>query len=141
MEALEKLAALDGDLAGTVMGKEAYKVARSVTGLIAVEVATRLELGLANVQAGEVTQPFRNHVFSALRLARLLLSIDRKRNWFPQLTLERWVFALRRLNCVCSDDPKVITIGPDLLADIRSWLQAKPAKPTSHEERENEPLP
>jgi hypothetical protein len=138
VEALEHLAALDGEIVGQVSGKEAFKVARSVTGLIAVEVADRLERGVANVQAGAVDQQSRNDVFSALKLARLLLSIDRKRNWFPQLTLERWVHALRRLSSVCSNDRKVVTIGSDLLVDIRSWLQAKPAKPTSHEPEEKE---
>lgn len=138
VESLEKLASVDGELEGEVAGKESFKVARSVTSLIAVEVATRLEHGLANVVAGAVTQQGRTDLFRGLKLARLLLSIDRKRNWYPQLTLERWVHALRQLNSVCSNDQGVLTIGPELLADIRSWLQAKPAKPTSHE-REHEP--
>lgn len=135
-DALGRLAALDGEITGKVADKEAFKVARSVTSLIAVEVANRLERGLASVQAGVVSDAGRSAVFSGMKLARLLLSLDRKRNWFPQLTLERWAHTLRQLNSVCSADRGVITQGPELLSDLRSWLQAKPPKPTSQDEHE-----
>lgn len=133
--ALNSLAAIEGEITGSVLGKEAFKTARSVTSLLAVEIATRLEQGVASATDEFLSDSqARERLLSAMRMARVLLSIDRKRNWFPQLTLERWIHALRRLNSVCSSDHKVLTIGPDLLADIRSWLQAKPAKPTLHTE-------
>lgn len=139
-EAVEKLAAIDGEIIGSLSGKWAFKTARSVTSLMGAEIATRLDQGAVAVKAGAVDQQLNGRVLSSLKMARLLLSIDRKRNWLPQLTLERWIHALRQLNSVCSADSKVLTIGPDLLADIRTWLQAKPAKPTSQKE-ENEQQP
>lgn len=138
--AVEALVALDGEITGYVAGKEAFKTARSVTAFLAVDVATRLEQGAASISAGGLDSQMNSRVLNSMRMARLLLNLDRKRDWFPKLTLERWVYALRRLNSGCSKGSKVITYGPDLLADIRSWLRGKPAKPTPKENEEHELL-
>lgn len=135
LPALENLAGSgDSDIEGNLCGREAFKTARSAVNLIAVSSVERLEQALAAVEGDYATRNTEHVIVVGMKTARFLLTIDRHRGWLPHLTLERFAHTVRRLNSVCSDNRAVITIGRELLADLKSWLSAKPAKAVSQKE-------
>lgn len=127
LEVLGHIAALPLDLTGEIQGREVYKVARSVCSFIFIDVARRLEV---SSKIGTLGSDDMNRLIGSLKLARLLLTIDRKRNWFPQLTVERTCAALRNLTRSCKGDTRVIPITAELLSDFSAWLRVKPRKET-----------
>lgn len=133
VEALESFASVDGELQGLVCGRDAYKTARSCINLVAVNSVERLERTVAVIKGGNYAS-VRSRALIGLRVARLLLSIDRHRGWLPQLTLERFLHVIVDLGKYCSGDPVVRRIGPELAADLRAWLSAKPAARVASQE-------
>ena len=131
---LGTLATMEGPLVGQLCGRETFKVARTVVNVIAVACTAQLESNIGLF----VDNGFRKEkVADGLRVVRLLLSIDRNRHWIAHITFYRLIHAINRL---LKKSETFNATGPDLLADLRSWVAVKPQKAASQKDENNEQL-
>lgn len=131
---LEKLGVVGVKIIGSVVingdGVHAYKAARTVFNIISINLIQRLEHIAWLAVNRRVEDDDRSEIKKEFKIARLVLSIDRRWNWLSQLTVERLCAAVKGLNMYCSETSLQRSHTSELLHDFRDHTRSRPKKTT-----------
>ena len=131
---LEKLGSVGVRIEGHVVINEhktpAFKAARCVFNIISINLVHRLEHIVWLIVNKKIERNDRPEIKKEFKIARLVLSIDRRWNWLSQLTVERLCAAVKGLNMYCSDASLQRSHTSELLHDFRNHTQNRPKRKT-----------
>ena len=129
---MEKLATIKGDILGSVVlnscNVPAFKAARTVFNVIAIDLVNRILRIVKYVKMYRKGHNDSGYFHREFKLARLVLSIDRRHNWLSQMTVERLCAAVNGLNTYCSEASLQRSHTSELLNDFRSHVSNRPRR-------------
>ena len=140
---LEKLATIGVSINGFVElnnGRTpAFKAARTVFSVLAVDLVDQLNRIIRYASSGQRGLYDNRWFYKEFKIARLVLSIDRRWNWLSQMTIERLCAAVKGLNTYCPDASLQRSHTSELLSDFRNHVSHRPKrkiyKPNAQQQR------